>query len=101
MPCPDRKYYPKVKILVQHNNAIDSLRHHDKTVGDLEKAGYRSLPVREEMRANLLRMLAAGERILPGIIGYDDTVIPEIENAVLSGHHMVFLGERGQAKSRI
>ena len=53
------------------------------------------------MRANLLRMLAAGERILPGIIGYDDTVIPEIENAVLSGHHMVFLGERGQAKSRI
>jgi magnesium chelatase subunit I len=90
-----------VKIPVQHNNAIDSLRHHAKTVGDLKKSGYRSLPVREEMRANLLRMLAAGERILPGIIGYDDTVIPEIENAVLSGHHMVFLGERGQAKSRI
>lgn len=86
---------------MQHNNAIDSLRHHAKTVGDLKKAGYRPLPVREEMRANLLRMLAAGERILPGIIGYDDTVIPEIENAVLSGHHMVFLGERGQAKSRI
>jgi magnesium chelatase subunit I len=86
---------------VQHNNALDSLRHHAKTVGDLKKAGYRPLPVREEMRANLLRMLAAREQILPGIIGYEDTVIPEIENAVLSGHHMVFLGERGQAKSRV
>ncbi len=59
------------------------------------------LPVREEMRKNLLARLERGERILPGIIGYDDTVIPEIENAVLAGHHMVFLGERGQAKSRV
>jgi magnesium chelatase subunit I len=53
------------------------------------------------MRRNLLARLARGERILPGIIGYDDTVIPEIENGILAGHHMVFLGERGQAKSRI
>jgi magnesium chelatase subunit I len=53
------------------------------------------------MRRNLMRRLAAGEAILPGIIGYDDTVIPEIENAVLAGHHIVFLGERGQGKSRI
>jgi magnesium chelatase subunit I len=59
------------------------------------------LPVRDEMRKNLVRHLESGERILPGIIGYDDTVIPEIENAILSGHHMVFLGERGQGKSRI
>jgi len=53
------------------------------------------------MRKNLLARLGRGERILPGIIGYDETVIPEIENAVLAGHHMVFLGERGQAKSRV
>src|SRR5690349_17729521 len=53
------------------------------------------------MRKNLVRHLESGERILPGIVGYDDTVIPEIENAILSGHHMVFLGERGQGKSRI
>src|SRR5437867_2273335 len=53
------------------------------------------------MRRNLLARLGRKERILPGIIGYDDTVIPDIENAVLAGHHMVFLGERGQAKSRI
>jgi len=59
------------------------------------------LPVREEMRKNLLARLGRAERILPGIIGFDDTVIPEIENAVLAGHHMVFLGERGQAKSRV
>src|SRR5689334_13455182 len=53
------------------------------------------------MRKNLVRHLENGQRILPGIIGYDETVIPEIENAILSGHHMVFLGERGQGKSRI
>src|SRR6059036_2115788 len=71
------------------------------TLGELKQHGYRVLPVREEMRRNLLAKLAAGERILPGIIGFDDTVIPEVENAILAGHHMVFLGERGQAKSRI
>src|SRR5438046_10081855 len=53
------------------------------------------------MRKNLLARLGRAERILPGIIGFDDTVIPASENAVLAGHHMVFLGERGQAKSRV
>jgi magnesium chelatase subunit I len=86
---------------VQHNTASETLYREAHTLGDLKKASYRVLPVREEMRTNLLYMLAAAERILPGIIGFDDTVIPEIENAVLAGHHMVFLGERGQAKSRI
>jgi magnesium chelatase subunit I len=72
-----------------------------RTLGELKKSGYKVLTVREEVRKNLVRRLKAGERILPGIIGYDDTVIPEIENALLSGHHIVFLGERGQGKSRI
>ncbi len=71
------------------------------TLGELQRSGYQVLPVREEMRRNLLRKLASGEAILPGIIGFDDTVVPEVENAILAGHHMVFLGERGQAKSRI
>ena len=84
-----------------HMGPDETLRHEARTVGDLKKAGYRVLPTREEMRVNLLRMLATREQILPGIIGYEDTVIPEIENAILAGHHMVFLGERGQAKSRI
>jgi len=77
--------------------AVESSR----TLGDLKASNYRVLPVREEMRRNLLLRLARKERILPGIIGYDDTVIPEIENAILAGHHIVFLGERGQAKSRV
>ncbi|HXV84633.1 MAG TPA: magnesium chelatase, partial [Candidatus Binatia bacterium] len=72
-----------------------------KTLGELKKSGVRVLSVRDEMRKNLVQSLEAGTRILPGIVGYDDTVIPEIENAILSGHHMVFLGERGQGKSRI
>jgi len=72
-----------------------------RTLGELKASHYRVLPVREEMRRNLLARLAHKERILPGIIGYDDTVIPEIENAILAGHHIVFLGERGQAKSRV
>ncbi len=72
-----------------------------RTLGELKRGGYELLPVREEMRRNLLASLARGERILPGIVGYDETVVPEIENAILSGHHIVFLGERGQAKSRI
>jgi len=72
-----------------------------RTLGELRASGYRVLPVREEMRNNLLARLAGAERMLPGIIGYDDTVVPELENAILAGHHVVFLGERGQAKSRL
>jgi magnesium chelatase subunit I len=72
-----------------------------KTLGELKKSGIPVLSVREEMRKNLVHCLESGKRILPGIIGYDETVIPEIENAILSGHHMVFLGERGQGKSRV
>ncbi len=71
------------------------------TLGELKRDGCQVRPVREEMRRNLLVKLASRERILPGIVGFDDTVIPEIENAILAGHHMVFLGERGQGKSRI
>ena len=72
-----------------------------RTLGELKKSGQQVLTVRQEMRKNLVHHLETGKRILPGILGYDETVIPDIENAILSGHHMVFLGERGQAKSRI
>lgn len=71
------------------------------TLDELKQSGMVVRSVRDEMRNNLMTLLKSGDRILPGIVGYDETVIPEIENAVLSGHHMVFLGERGQAKSRI
>src|SRR4051794_53719 len=73
----------------------------ETTVAELRQGGYRPETVREEMRRNLIGALSRDERILPGMIGYEDSVIPEIENAILSGHHMVFLGERGQGKSRM
>jgi len=72
-----------------------------RTIGDLKRVGYLTKPVRIEMRDNLLVRLRRKEKVLPGIIGYDDTVLPEIENGILAGHHMILLGERGQAKSRI
>ncbi|HUI26641.1 MAG TPA: magnesium chelatase [Candidatus Kryptonia bacterium] len=72
-----------------------------RTRSELRESGYQVRTVRAEMRRNLLDRLNRKERILPGIVGFDETVIPEIENAILAGHHMVFLGERGQAKSRI
>ena len=72
-----------------------------KTVGELKKSLYKSVSVRDEMRANLLRKLAAGEPLFPGIIGFDDSVIPQIANAILSRHNFILLGLRGQAKSRI
>jgi magnesium chelatase subunit I len=71
------------------------------TVGELKASGYRPRSVKEEMRANLIRKIAAGEEIFPGIVGYEETVLPQIENAVLSGQDVIFLGERGQAKTRI
>jgi magnesium chelatase subunit I len=72
-----------------------------QTLAELRRAGYETLPVRLEMRRNMLARLRAKEKVMPGIIGYDETVLPEIENGVLAGHHMILLGERGQAKSRI
>jgi magnesium chelatase subunit I len=71
------------------------------TLSELKHSAYQVMPVRNEMRNNLLERMRRKERIMPGIVGYDETVLPEIENGVLAGHHMVFLGERGQAKSRI
>ena len=72
-----------------------------ETTGELKKSGYKSVSIKEEMRRNLMLMIKKGEDVFPGIIGYDDTVIPLIQNAILSGQDIIFLGERGQAKSRI
>ncbi|GMU24241.1 MAG: magnesium chelatase [Phycisphaerae bacterium] len=71
------------------------------TLGQLKAEGYRPRSVRDEMRDNLIRKLRAGEDIFPGIVGYQDTVIPQLINAILSRHDMLFLGLRGQAKTRI
>src|ERR1700690_700005 len=71
------------------------------TIGELRRAEYRVLPVRSELRRNLIRKLTNHEELFAGIRGYDDSVIPQIENAILAGQDMVLLGERGQAKSRL
>ncbi|MFB6098541.1 MAG: magnesium chelatase, partial [Salinibacter sp.] len=72
-----------------------------RTLGELKDAGYRVRSVKDEMRANLMEKLRAGEDIFPGIIGYDQTVIPRLQNAILAKHDIILLGLRGQAKSRI
>ncbi|MQG21098.1 MAG: magnesium chelatase [SAR202 cluster bacterium] len=72
-----------------------------KTIGALKKSGYKSLPIKEEIRNNLIRKMRNGEKLFPGILGFEKTVIPQIENAILAGQDIIFLGERGQAKSRM
>ncbi len=67
----------------------------------LKSNNYQLLPVREELRKNLITKLQNGEEIFPGIVGYESTVIPQLQNAILSGQDIILLGERGQAKSRI
>src|ERR671938_47259 len=71
------------------------------TLKQLREAGWKPKPVKHELRDNYLAALKSGEPLFPGIVGYDDTVVPEISIAVLAGHDMLFLGEKGQAKSRL
>ncbi len=72
-----------------------------KTFGELKQSGYKSVSVKDELRANLVRKLRAGEKLFRGIVGYDETVIPQLVNAILARHNVILLGLRGQAKSRI
>src|SRR4029078_654939 len=72
-----------------------------RTLKELKHTGYVSKTVKQEIHDNFLRMLAEGDELFPGIVGYDSTVIPEINIALLAKHDMLFLGEKGQAKSRL
>src|SRR5439155_889553 len=72
-----------------------------RTLGELRRSGYESLSVKDEMRKNLADRIRKSEELFPGIVGYEDSVLPQIENAIISGQDIVFLGERGQAKTRI
>jgi magnesium chelatase subunit I len=71
------------------------------TLGELRAAGHRYRTVKQELRDNLLARMRSGAERFPGIVGYDDTVLPEVERALLAGHDMVLLGERGQGKTRL
>jgi len=71
------------------------------TLGELRASGWVSRPVGEELRENAIARISAGEPLVEGVLGYEDTVLPQLENALLAGHDVIFLGERGQAKTRI
>ena len=72
-----------------------------ETLGELIQSGYTTRTVKEEIRTNLVRRIEAGSEVFPGIVGFDDSGIPQIQNAILAGQDIILLGERGQAKSRI
>jgi magnesium chelatase subunit I len=72
-----------------------------RTLGELRASGWRPCRVADELRRNAARRIAGGEPIVPGVVGFTDTVVPQLENAILAGHDMILLGERGQAKTRI
>ncbi|MGP8079173.1 MAG: magnesium chelatase [Dehalococcoidales bacterium] len=76
-------------------------KYQAQTIGELRASDYTPVSVKQEIRHNLISMIKAHREVFPGIIGYGDTVIPNVENAILSGHDIIFLGERGQAKSRL
>ena len=71
------------------------------TLGALRASGFPDRTVKQELRANLLAKLAAGEELFPGLVGFDDSVLPALERGILAGHDLILLGERGQAKTRL
>jgi magnesium chelatase subunit I len=72
-----------------------------RTLKELRQSGWQSRSVKHELRDNFIAALARGDDLFPGVVGYEDTVIPELSNAIIAGHDMLFLGEKGQAKSRL
>src|SRR5438270_10743304 len=72
-----------------------------RTLGELKASGYRGESVKDEMRRNLIAKVRSGEPLFPEILGYEETVLPQVQNAILSRHDMLFLGLRGQAKTRM
>jgi len=71
------------------------------TLGQLRESGWESVPVKEEVRRNAAARIREGKPLVEGVLGYEDTVLPQLENALLAGHDIIFLGERGQAKTRM
>src|SRR3984893_4629306 len=72
-----------------------------RTLGELRASGFRTEAVKDEMSRNLIAKIRAGQTLFPEILGYEETVVPQVQNAILSRHDMLFLGLRGQAKTRM
>src|SRR5256885_7796029 len=83
------------------SRARSSTVNRPASIGELRASGWRSRTVKAELRSNLLARLGEGEAIFPGVVGFENTVLPAVENAILAGQDLVFLGERGQAKTRM
>jgi magnesium chelatase subunit I len=79
----------------------DPAQTHPVTLGELKTSGWKSISVRTEIRNNVLAKIATGKPIIDAVMGYESTIIPQLENALIAGHNIILLGERGQAKSRI
>ncbi len=77
------------------------MANNSKTIGELRTSGYVVLSVKQEIRKNLISKIKSGQDLFPGIIGFEDSVVPQLENAILAGQDIILLGERGQAKSKV
>src|SRR5436190_2132859 len=71
------------------------------TLGELRESGWESRPINDELRENAIARISAGQSLVDGVLGFEDTVLPQLENALLAGHDVIFLGERVQAKTRM
>ena len=81
--------------------AIADTTQRPTTLSELQASGWQSKSIKQEIHDNFVRTLSDGEELFPGIVGFEDTVIPEINLALLACHDLLFLGEKGQAKSRL
>lgn len=88
-------------LMTQRNNLTNTSGNYPKTLGELKKSGYKVLAVKDEIRKNLISKLKTKEELFKGIVGYEKTVIPAVTNAILAKHDIIFLGLRGQAKTKI
>ena len=96
LPEPTDAPQPRLDLSVRSTPPPDVT-----TLGRLRESGWTSIPVAEEIRRNASARIAAGQPLVTGVLGFEDTVLPQLENAVLAGHDVILLGERGQAKTRI
>ena len=102
----DDRYHPTKNLITSlpsetEPDTLGRMKDRASTVGELRASGYNTLPVKVEIRQNLIKKLKAGDPLFPTVVGYDDTVLPQITNALLGGQDLILLGERGQAKSRL
>src|SRR5947209_5022530 len=97
----DKQCRPAGSCIAEMGGSVARMSSRPATLGQLKESGWKSIPVKEEVRRNAAARIASGQPVVEGVIGYEDTVLPQLENALLAGHDIIFLGERGQAKTRI